>query len=72
MEKQQLLKKIGKEMRKLRRERGLTLFDLEAMTDISKKQLLKIEQGKANLTTYSLYKLAISLEMDIEKVFNVN
>lgn len=70
MEKQQLLKMIGKEVRKLRQGKGLTLFDLEAMTDISKKQLLKIEQGKANLTTYSLYRLVISLEMDINEMFN--
>ena len=69
-EKKKLLSEIGEEIKKARKAKGLTLADLEATTDLSKKQLIKIEQGKVNLTAYSLYKLVYVLELNPAKLLN--
>lgn len=40
------------------------------MTEISKRQLIRIEQGKANLATFTLFKLVTTLEFDIKDFFD--
>ena len=69
MKREHFLKKIALSVKKGRVKKGLTLFDLEVMTDISKRQLIRIEQGKTNLAAYTLHKLIISLEIDIKELF---
>jgi len=49
MKRESFLKKIAIAVKKNRLKKGLTLFDLEIMTELSKRQLIRIEQGKANL-----------------------
>ena len=71
MKREHFLKKIALSVKKGRVKKGLTLFDLEVMTDISKRQLIRIEQGKANLAAFTLHKLITALEIDIKELFNV-
>ncbi|HKC66829.1 MAG TPA: helix-turn-helix transcriptional regulator [Bacteroidia bacterium] len=42
---------------------------MEIATEISKRQLIRIEQGKANLAAHILYKLADIPEIDIKELF---
>lgn len=72
MKRELFLKKVAIAVKKGRAKKGLTLFDLEVMTDISKRQLIRIEQGKANLAAHTLYKLVTSLEIDIKELFDVS
>lgn len=61
---EQLFKHIGTVVRSARQAKGLTLLDVEVLTDISKRQLIKIEQGQSNVSAYSLHKLVTVLEID--------
>ena len=69
MKREPFLKKVAIAVRKGRIKKGLTLLDLEVMTDLSKRQLIRIEQGKANLVAYTLNKLITALELDLKEIF---
>ena len=69
MKREGFLKKVAIAVKKSRTKKGLTLFDLEIATEISKRQLIRIEQGKANLAAHTLYKLVDTLEIDIKELF---
>ncbi len=68
-DKEQTLIWIGKEVRRYRTLKGMSLFDLEALTDISKKQLLKIEQGKVDFRLITLLKIADALDIEAWKIY---
>ena len=72
MKREHFLKKVAIAVKNGRTKKSLTLFDLEVMTDISKRQLIRIEQGNANLAAYTLYKLVTALEIDINDLFVVS
>jgi transcriptional regulator with XRE-family HTH domain len=69
MKRDYFLKRVAVAVKKGRINKGLTLFDLEIMTDLSKRQLIRIEQGKANLAAHTLYKLISALEIDATELF---
>jgi transcriptional regulator with XRE-family HTH domain len=70
MKREHFLKKVAIAVKNGRTKKGLTLLDLEVMIDLSKRQLIRIEQGKSNLTAYTLHKLITSLEIDIKELFD--
>jgi len=72
MKREQFLKKVASAVKKGRAKKGLTLFDLEIMTDLSKRQLIRIEQGKASLASYTLYKLMNALDLDPKELFDLD
>jgi transcriptional regulator with XRE-family HTH domain len=70
MKREHFLKKVAIAVKNGRTKKRLTLFDLEVMTDISKRQLIRIEQGKANLAAYTLCKLINALEIEVKELFD--
>lgn len=53
---------LGNDIRTLRQERGMTLLELSARTDMDKSNLSKIEQGQAKPATTTLLKIAKALD----------
>lgn len=61
---------IGARIKSLRQSLSLTQEQLSEKMDISPKYLSSIERGKENPTLNKLIKLADSLEIEIQEVFN--
>lgn len=61
---------IGKNIERLRKERGLSRSKLSFRSLISQNHLFLIERGKnPNLTLNSLQRIAEALEVDITELF---
>jgi len=60
MGKQQYLRQLGKRIRELRKEKGLTQEDFEDVgpLSLSARSLQEIEYGNADPGAYTLYKIA--------------
>lgn len=65
MEDSEFWKELGKHIRKVRTERGLSLLDLEARTDIDKANISRIENGRTAVSTSILLKIAKGLNADL-------
>ena len=63
-------KLVGRNVRRVRLERGLTLSDLGEQLGISHQQLQKYETGTNRLSAGMLCALAEVLEVRIESLFN--
>ena len=57
------LKEFGHNLRRLREKKGLTLRELSSACNIDYSNILKIEQGKINITFTSIIDLASALEL---------
>lgn len=60
---------LGTQLRKIRKQKGISLAELGLRGDFDKHALSKIENGKKEITVYSLQKICISLEISIEEFF---
>lgn len=69
MTKDQLSKKVGKRIVELRTNKGLNQSDLARICAKDRQAIEKIENGKVNSTTYSLYTIAKALEVDLYELF---
>lgn len=56
-------KNVGKNIRKYRDLKGLTLVELSYKTDIQPKSIWTYEQGKVNINITTIYTLADGLEV---------
>lgn len=54
-------KLVGKNLGRLRREKGLTQEDLAALSGLSQQYLSGLERGQRNPTVVTLYELALAL-----------
>lgn len=64
------LEKIGKNIVRVRRERGLTQEDLCGIAGIDRSYLSEIENGKMNITIKSLVVIAEALDCDISELIS--
>jgi len=62
------LKKIGQNIARIRKQRGLTQEDLCGMAEIDRSYLSEIENGKMNMTIKSLVMIAKSLKCDLSDI----
>lgn len=60
---------LGTQLRKIRKQKGISLAELGLRGDFDKHALSKIENGKKEITVYSLQKICTSLEISIEEFF---
>jgi len=60
---------LGKNLKRLRKERKLTLVDLEVATGINNGEISKIERGLKNLELITINKLAEALKVDMFELF---
>ncbi len=66
------LKKFGNNLRRLREEKGLTLRELSSSCNIDYSNILKIEQGKINITLTTIIDLASALELNPPDLLEYN
>lgn len=73
MEKSELLKKVGKKVQELRNEKGMKQVDLAAKVqgDIDTTNISRIESGRTNPTIYTLYRIAIALEVSLTDLIQI-
>jgi len=65
MTKDQLSKKIGKKVVELRTQKGLNQSDLARACGKDRQAIEKIENGKVNSTTYTLYTISKAVGVDL-------
>ena len=70
MEKEELLRLLGKRIKELRLERGMSQVDLVAKMqgNIDTTNISRIEAGRTNPTIYSLYRLSEALEISMSEL----
>ena len=69
MTEDELLKKLGERIVELREERGLTQADFARKLDIDDSSLRRIESGRTNPTTKTLFKISRTLGVTIDVLF---
>jgi transcriptional regulator with XRE-family HTH domain len=63
------LKKFGKRLRQIRKQRNLTQLDLEVETGIYEAEISKMENGMQNVEFFTLSKLAFAFKIEILELF---
>lgn len=63
-----IYKKVGENIRKLRRKQGLTQEKLAELARIDPKSVIQIESGKRNPTLKTIRKIALSLKVKIGSI----
>jgi transcriptional regulator with XRE-family HTH domain len=58
-----VLKKFGENLRRLRKEKGLSLREMSYACSIDNSKIAKIEKGMINITLTTMLQLATALEM---------
>ncbi len=73
VEKLELLKKVGTRIQELRNEKGMKQVDLAAKIqgDIDTTNISRIESGRTNPTIYTLYRIAVALEVSINDLIQI-
>lgn len=64
------LKNLGKNISRLRREKGLSQLDVCAEIKMEKSNLSSIENGRQNATTLTLLKIANLLKVEVKDLFD--
>ncbi len=68
-EEDELHKAIGRNIRSLRKERGLTLKQMSRRTQLSVSLLSQIERAESSASVSSLFKIAAALDVRIMELF---
>ena len=71
MKKEDLQIKIGKRIIEMRTKKGWTQADLARACEKDRQAIEKIENGKVNVTIYSLMEIAEALEVSLMKIVDV-
>lgn len=66
-----ILKKLGNNIKAVRKTRKLTQLDLEVASGISRGDISKIENGVINPATTTLIKLAIALDVELSEFYRI-
>ncbi len=70
MVKDAFLKKLGKNITRLREEAGLTQLELALRCDKDKQSLNRVEKGRVNPSAFYLYQIARELNVPVKELFN--
>ena len=73
MEKLDLLKKVGNNIKKIREAKGLAQVDLavKMQGSIYVTNISRIESGRTNPTLFTLYRIAEALEIKISELVDI-
>lgn len=73
MEKTEVLRKIGENVKKARLEKGYTQVDLVGKIEakIDTTNISRIEKGRTNATIHTLYRISQALEVPLSKLCNL-
>jgi len=70
MTKEVFLKKLGKNIARLREEAGLSQVELALRCDKDKQSLNRLEKGRINASAYYLSQIAAQLGVPLKKLFD--
>jgi DNA-binding XRE family transcriptional regulator len=62
--------KLGQHIAKLRKQKKFTQVEFAYMLDKEKQNYNKLEKGKTNPTSWTLYKIAELLNVSVGELFN--
>lgn len=68
--KEELIKKVGDNIRKHRLSKSITLEKLALESGIEYSQISRIERGVINTSVYHVYIISNTLEMPMKNIFN--
>ncbi|NQZ45403.1 MAG: helix-turn-helix transcriptional regulator [Flavobacteriaceae bacterium] len=70
MEKSEMLKAIGENIKKIRLEKGLTQVDLVGKIEarIDTTNISRIEKGRTNATIHTLFRISEALEVPLAEI----
>jgi transcriptional regulator with XRE-family HTH domain len=63
------VQQLGENIRRLRKEKGISQFALEALTDIDRADISRIENGQIDIHLSRIIKLAEGLEVSTKELF---
>jgi transcriptional regulator with XRE-family HTH domain len=66
-----LLLAFGQRIRKLRLERGLSQSELDALSNVDRVQIERIENGKVNTSLSTINLLAMAFGMTISELMDI-
>lgn len=69
MDDKAFLKKLGQNIQRVRKEKGMTQVELGDLCDSEKSSINRIETGRTNPTTLTLKKIAEGLEISVDELF---
>jgi len=74
MEKSEILKAIGENIKRIRLEKELTQVDLVGKIEarIDTTNISRIEKGRTNATIHTLYRISQALEVPLSKICNLD
>lgn len=70
MEKKIFTKKLGKQIAKVRRAKGLTQVELANLLKKSKQDVHRAESGSVTPTSYFIYRIAKGLKVNINELMD--
>ncbi|RYC51150.1 hypothetical protein DN53_16080 [Flagellimonas olearia] len=70
MTKQELSIKIGNRIRQLRKQKNISQAELGRLCGRDKQHIELIENHKVSANTYTLYTIALALDIDLKELFN--
>ncbi len=68
---QKLLTKVGKRIRALRNETGLSQEDFAKKCDLDRTYISDVERGERNISIINLNKIAKSLKVALSQLFEI-
>lgn len=73
MEKEEILKSIGLRIKEVRQGKGLSQLDLVGKMDgnIDVTNISRIEKGRTNPTVYTLFRIALALEVHPKEFLDI-
>jgi len=71
VKKEQLQKKIGERIIKLRTQKGLSQSDLARSCNKDRQAIEKIENGRVNPTLYTLLEISEALQIPLSDLVNI-
>ena len=66
------LKKLGKQIKKIRTERGLTQTALAHLCGKDSQSLQRVESGNTNPTAWYLQHIAVALNVEVKELFDTD
>lgn len=64
-EDREILKRIGKRIAEIRKEKGITQQELASICNYEKSNMSRIEAGRTNMTVLTLEKIAEALDVEL-------
>ena len=69
MTKEKLVIAVGKRIRHIRTDKGLSIEKLALLSGLSYSQVIRIENGKINTSIYQLHLIARTLKVELMEFF---